>query len=184
MARFYAGIGARKTPVDVCIRMRKLASVLEKEGFVLRSGAAHGADTAFESGVSSRQMKEIYLPWPRFNDHPSHLCNFSSSIVAMACELVAPLHPAWSRLSRGSQRLMVRNVYQVLGSTLDIPVKFVICWTPDGCDSKATYSSSSGGTGVALALADSYSIPIFNLQNPAWTDEVIMAFVHAHCMED
>lgn len=36
---------------------------IRKEGCILRSGGAEGADTAFENGVRSLYNKEIYLPW-------------------------------------------------------------------------------------------------------------------------
>ena len=51
MTKYYAGIGSRETPEDVCGRMTKLASILERKGYTLRSGGAVGADTAFAGGV-------------------------------------------------------------------------------------------------------------------------------------
>jgi hypothetical protein len=43
-----------------------------------------------------------------------------------------------------------------LGPDLKTPVNFVICYTADG--------GFSGGTGLAMHIADKYNIPIFNLR--------------------
>jgi hypothetical protein len=41
--------------------MTALAEELEKEGYVLRSGGAEGADLAFSRGVSNPKNKKIYF---------------------------------------------------------------------------------------------------------------------------
>ncbi len=59
MKIFYTGVGNRDTPHEYLEKMTVLASLLEKEGCILRSGGAEGADTAFENGVRSLYNKEI-----------------------------------------------------------------------------------------------------------------------------
>jgi len=53
MPRFYAGIGARATPPEILSLMTRAAFALTKRGYVLRSGHAIGADSAFERGARS-----------------------------------------------------------------------------------------------------------------------------------
>lgn len=60
---------------------------------------------------------------------------------------------------------MNRNVYQVLGYTLDIPSEFVICYTPDGCKHHKDRTNKTGGTGLAISVASKNNIPIINLGN-------------------
>ena len=60
MKIFYTGVGNRDTPHEYLEKMTVLASLLEKEGCILRSGGAEGADTAFENGVRSLYNKENY----------------------------------------------------------------------------------------------------------------------------
>ena len=62
MPRFYAGIGARATPPEILSLMTRAAFALTKRGYVLRSGHAIGADSAFERGAG--EAAEIYLPAP------------------------------------------------------------------------------------------------------------------------
>lgn len=158
--KIYAGIGSRETPEPVQKLMFKIAGLLAKKGYVLRSGAANGADTAFELGCNALGgKKEIWLPWKGFNDHedtglypnPGH---FAKAEIALE---------HWSRLSQGAKRLHARNVGQVLGSNLETPVDFVLCWTPDGAVDRSECGSKTGGTGTAIKLASDAGIPVINL---------------------
>lgn len=45
MKIFYTGVGNRDTPHEYLEKMTVLASLLEKEGCILRSGGAEGAET-------------------------------------------------------------------------------------------------------------------------------------------
>ena len=68
---YYAGIGSRSTPPEVQLMMTQLAKALSYEGWVLRSGGACGADTAFEIGVPSPCNRQIFLPSRSFNGRSS-----------------------------------------------------------------------------------------------------------------
>ena len=59
---YYTGIGARNTPDKVLDLFMNIAKYLATKDFTLRSGAANGADSAFEKGCDiSNGSKEIYL---------------------------------------------------------------------------------------------------------------------------
>ena len=146
----YAGIGSRSTPANVLSEMAAWGWYLEGMGYILRSGGAAGADTAFELNVPPAH-KDIYLPWKGFNGHTSSL--YPPSPEAM--EVAAEFHPNWAACSRVARLFHARNSHQILGQDLCDPVKFVICWTQGGL--------VAGGTGQALRIASAYSIPIINL---------------------
>lgn len=171
MELYYAGIGARKTPEDVCRKMFTAGRILWKAGFTLRSGGAPGADTAFESGAlgaangkdspdavhdlhkypkTNWNQIEIYLPYKGFNGHPSPRYGTTKE----ARQIAKKYHPRWDILSCTGRDFMGRNAYQILGSGLDTPVSFVLCWTPEG--------KITGGTGQALRHATDLGIPILN----------------------
>lgn len=161
MKKIYAGIGSRKTPVEILESMTKVASQLEVRDWVLRSGGADGADLAFEAGVSNPENKVIYLPWRSFNkrqDWEGCVWNYTDEHARIAAEH----HPKWSFMRHGVKKLHTRNVAQVLGDDCSTPADAVVCWTPDGSD--------SGGTGQAIRIAWAYDIPVFNLY-----DEKILA---------
>lgn len=164
MSRIYAGVGSRRTPPDVLGLMRDIAHALALHGLRLRSGAATGADTAFEQGAlrAGRRDSEIYLPWWRFNNHPSQLYITGHQARKMA----ADLHPNWDALSSGPRSMHARNCYQVLGFNLDAPCEALICWTPDGCEGAASRTRGTGGTATAIVLAERHGVPVFNLQRP------------------
>lgn len=166
MIKSYAGIGSRSTPIEIMRRMQEKASSLENLGFVLRSGAAQGADTAFESGT---EIAEIYLPWKGFNGSRSNFVEPSEEAI----QLAATIHPAWQWLRRPARLLHARNCHQVLGRYLDNPVSFVLCWTPDGAETESQYSiKTTGGTGTAIVLASRRGIPVINMKNLDWEQKL------------
>lgn len=56
----------RPTPPDIISLIGMISKKLDDSGFLLRSGGADGADSAFEKFSTN---KEIYLPWDGFNGH-------------------------------------------------------------------------------------------------------------------
>lgn len=154
--KLYAGIGSRETPAAVLALMQRIGENMARAGFTLRSGAAPGADSAFEAGCdAAKGAKEIYLPWRRFNNHTSLLNSVTDEALIMA----AKYHPAWTRCSPAATKLHARNCYQILGADLATPVRLVICWTRD--------AAGQGGTGQALRIARAHSITIHDLGIPA-----------------
>lgn len=147
--KYYAGIGSQKTPEDVCRTMSELAYDLRTHGWWLRSGAAKGADQAFEGNAG--EHKQIFTA--------------KSDISDKAFEIAKELHPAWGACNPYVKRLHARNVLQILGQNLDTPVEFVVCWTPDGCESDEDRTRTTGGTGQAISLASLSGIPVYNLAN-------------------
>ena len=150
--KIYTGIGSRKTPDYICDLIKPISRYLYKKGWKVRSGGADGADESFESPVRDIRLKEIYLPWKGFNGNNSPLYYVSKD----AMELASIYYPYnWRITKKATKLIMGRNVYQVLGISLNKPSKFIICYTTDGC--------FSGGTGQALRIAKDYGIPIYNL---------------------
>lgn len=97
MKIFYTGIGNRDTPYEYLEKMTALAFLLEKEGYILRSGGAEGADTAFENGVRSLYYKEIYLPWTFFNNKV-HGYVTPLNLINCIDEILSRVHPNFSNL--------------------------------------------------------------------------------------
>jgi hypothetical protein len=148
--KYYAGIGSRDTPTDVLKLMTGIANKLSQLNYVLRSGGAEGADTAFETGAKTKQ---IFLPWEGFNGRYSD--NITYFVPELNIDIVKKFHPYYNNLNKPAIKLMSRNSYQVLGLDLNDPAEFVLCWTKEG--------KMVGGTSQALRIAKHYNIPIFNL---------------------
>lgn len=142
----YTGVGSRKTPPEILSLMRQIAGRLASLGFILRSGGAAGADSAFESGAAGKC--EIYL---------------ASDATEAAARIASSFHPAWHRCSEFARNLHARNAFQVLGRNLKSPSKFVVCWTRDGAIDHGERSIETGGTGTAISIASENGIPVFNL---------------------
>jgi len=156
----YTGIGSRKTPTKYLLYMYAVARVLENNGYMLYSGGAEGADTAFFNGVHDKIYTKIFLPWNGFNGLRSQY-----TIPDQAVEIARTLHPVFDSLSQGTQKLHSRNVQQILGHDLHHPTNFVVCYTDDGVETADKVTSKTGGTGTAIKLASLHGIPVFNLRN-------------------
>lgn len=173
----YTGIGSRALPRDVFDVIRPFALWMAQQGHTLRSGAADGADAAFEKGCDvGGGDKEIFLPWKNFNNNTSPLFVLSPEAFAIAKEF----HPLWDKLDTKSQAFMARNVYQVLGYNLDTPSQLIFCWTPDGAENKT--SRATGGTGQAIRIANAYKIPVYNIKNGYSIEELKRAVEIAGCL--
>ena len=169
MSKFYTGVGSRQTPEDILDHMLAMGGQFARAGWTLRSGAAEGADSAFEDGAQHDGPMEIYLPWAGFNGRKVARLQMPS---LQAYEVAANTHPAWGQLKPGAKALHARNAHQVLGHDLNTRSRFVVCWTPDGCESPAERTEKTGGTATAIVIAYAYGIPVFNLAKPARLDEL------------
>lgn len=150
----YTGIGSRQTPLHIMIEMTTIASILGFSHYILRSGGAGGADSAFEVGCDRvNGHKEIYLPWKNFKDSKSLLY----TIHPWAFELAEKFHPNWKACSAGAKKLHARNAHQLFGYHKQ-PTDFVICWTPGG--------RIEGGTGMAIRIAREFDLLVYNLAVP------------------
>jgi hypothetical protein len=129
--------------------MTRIATKLRDAGFILRSGGAQGADSAFAAGAG--KYAEIWRP-----EH----------CTPLAEEIAARYHPVWNRLTPYVKKLHGRNVFQVLGGNLATPSEFLVCWTPDGCVRHGARSIKTGGTGTAISIASAYGVIVNNLAVP------------------
>ena len=154
--KYYTGVGSRKTPPQILTMMGFIALKLAKEGYILRSGGAEGADLAFENSAGAN--KQIF---------------YANQANADAMEIAGKFHPAWNAIRRDgspvvgdyARKLHGRNSFQVLGANLNEPSQFLICWTPDACKSHTTRNKGTGGTGTAISIAEAYGTFIYNLAN-------------------
>lgn len=158
---YYAGVGSRDTPEHILTIMHHIGAYLATQGWILRSGAASGADAAFEEGSDMSQgEKEIYLPWAGFNFSKSELHPKNYPFSDQEKAFSAQHHPAWGKCSPSARLMHQRNLRQVIGcEQLHGPMvaisKFIVCWTERGL--------LKGGTAQALRIATSCNVPIINL---------------------
>ncbi|MND53006.1 hypothetical protein D3C80_440320 [compost metagenome] len=184
--KIYTGVGSRETPSDILALMEDIGFHLAAQGWKLRSGGAQGADQAFENGWwKFRQTQDIcyqaddyvcYLPWEGYEDHYRTTHDGKNVIPSMihfdveakAEKMASEIHPAWEACKQGARKMHTRNVFQVLGHTLDQPSKMLIAWT------KLSGSGlPKGGTATAIALAKANGIQTFNLNIEADKERIV-----------
>lgn len=154
--KIYTGVGSRETPEPIIALIYQISKKLDKMGFLLRSGGANGADSAFEQ-FSTR--KEIFLPWDGFNgrqhDGESYFDYLQCPGWSVAKASVDVFHPSPENLSKSGRSLMARNALQILGGDCKTLTNVVICWTKNG--------KEVGGTSQAIRIARHKNVPILNL---------------------
>lgn len=164
----YAGIGSRETPDSILDLIGKVSWSLDRLGYTLRSGAARGADTAFDMSCTKKVLfYEDYAV--ESSNGASRRIEYAPADIEFMEGFVQKHHPVPMALKGSPRKWMRRNTLQVMThnlSDLELPqVDFVLCWTPDG--SLDGSNRSAGGTGQALRIARHYGIPVFNLEpNP------------------
>lgn len=157
----YSGIGSRQTPDYILKIMRHIGYYLASENWILRSGAAQGADSAFEDGaLAAKGQVEIYLPWKYHRGHTSEMHPLNYPFCREEMEIAEKFHPAWHRCNAKVRLLHQRGLRQIVGLSLlpgnEILIsKLIVCWTPNG--------ELTGGTAQALRIAMDLKIPIINL---------------------
>lgn len=163
--------------------MARMAARLVQLKWLCRSGAARGADSAFEIGVRGEtdevaRYLELYLPFPGFNGRCDGAVKRAEPSQE-AHQVMLQHHPVGESLRGTVALLQARNSHQILGPfpiSAPDPVDMVICWTADGAETLEQITKETGGTGQALRIACALQIPIFNLKNPK-AGERIKAFL-------
>ena len=98
-ATAYAGVGSRSTPSGALQWMEAIGRAMAEAGLVLRSGAADGADSAFERGCDRvGGDKRVYLPKAGYRGRWPDGARVLVGGGAWAQELGGRRHPAWDRL--------------------------------------------------------------------------------------
>lgn len=140
MTKYYTGVGSRTIPTYIKNDIICIAKYLN-QSYTLRSGGAQGADTAFEIGSTFNNI--IYI---------------ANDCTNEAMEITKQYHANWNKCKYYTKKLLGRNAMQVLGSNLNEPSEFLICWTPEG--------KLTGGTATTIKIAQAYSVPVINLGDP------------------
>lgn len=151
----YGGIGSRAIDFATENLIESCGHWLAHEGWTLVSGGAEGSDSAFYRGAGG--VAEVWRP-----EHAKK---------SIAFDMAEHYHPNWGACSPYVRKLHARNVMIVLGETCDVPVSFVVCWTPKG--------KCVGGTAMGIKVANDHGIPVYNLGVEGTSFKGLQAFVSA-----
>ena len=164
----FTGVGSRRLDAHGEVLCRSVAATIKDLGYSLSTGdATEGCDAVFWT-CFPRKQRFRFGPY-----NPEKKPKYDTIVIRDGTEsykkahyFAGFLHPAYRFLPQWMKELHLRNVFQVLGSNLDHPTEFLLCWTPDGAETTKATSKKTGGTGTAIRCADKFGVPVFNLQRP------------------
>lgn len=147
MNKVYTGIGSRDIPNNKMQQLEYFAILLDKMGYLVRTGDADGSDFSFRKKTKNKRVYTV------------------SDADKFSREIAQRIHPNWNAMKTYSQDLHARNCKQVLGDNLTDPSLFLLCYTKGG--------KIEGGSRTAITLAKENKIPVFNI----YFDEDIRNFI-------
>ena len=160
---WFAGIGSRTTPHDICLLMQDISKVFYAQGYGLSSGDATGADRAFwEGAIESPYYRQIgariYLSEAEVRGRKADPSNFFFNALEFpthpkAKEIASNARGGFGGLSEWGINLHTRNTFQILGANLTDPVSYLIYWAPT-----LPKEQVKGGTNTALQIAIQHKI--------------------------
>lgn len=106
MNRIVTIIGSRETPIHELGILKKLSNIAVKNGYIVRTGDASGADKAARDGCNESKYLEVY----KAND----VVFQSEDVKKWLMSRVRQFHPAPERLKNDFiKNLMMRNIFQL-----------------------------------------------------------------------
>lgn len=166
---YFALVGSREGHREEDLKLIKEAGRLITEaGFGISSGDAIGTDRTFHEGCMESNNyhnlnHRIYVV--DFNGNRGNRASYYGHFIDAsklemrdeAIKVAQSVVPHFNYIKPYAQDLQTRNVYQVLGSDLQTPVKALIYWAPPkgNLDDEVV----KGGTNTALQVAKLHNIP-------------------------
>lgn len=159
--------------------MTQTARMLASHGWILRTGGAEGADSAFLAGAlevdgcADDPLYELYEPWPGFCKHGEVTLERPTDA---ALSIASRYHPGWPGLKRAARLLHGRNSHIVLGRDVHDPVMMVVCWTPDGTIDGRGRDSGGTGQGLRVARGEAPDAVVLNVARPqhrTWVERFV-----------
>jgi hypothetical protein len=189
----FAGIGAKQTPNtadypigDIMAKTAKMLTLQRKWRMTCTEqdgGGQFFQNGLFEQGLNIADEGLFKLLVPQaFNNAPRHTVVIDNEDLLHRARALLIEHRVYPSVPRfialeGEARneltereqamasLHTLRVFQLLQEDLEQPVNMVICWTPDGAVThEECATETTGGSGIAIALAHALNIPVFNLQ--------------------
>ncbi len=155
----YVGSGNLEAPPLILEKIKRIAKLLDENGYTCRVGGFLGPEEAFEKNA---KRQELHLPWKNFNDKESKL-TFTNK---KAFDIARMFHPSYDSLKPAIQTIVAKNVRLIMGKNIDSPCLFAIVWSQDGIEHGKDKTSSTGNIGHLISIASAVRIPVFNLARP------------------
>jgi hypothetical protein len=175
MTKKVACIGSRGLKVSEVLACESIGRAIAERGWELHTGNAKGADQAFARGGNEVNSKSVHLhlPWFKYERDAIVSGNVVRTVEDVPAEelewyteFARGNHPAWSHLSQGVRKLMIRNG-MIIAPRLGQPVTCTVAWPSD--------KMGGGGTGQGMRMSVEVKATLIDLTqtNPEWVVKMI-----------
>lgn len=158
---YYTGVALPGFPDEMLTIISDTASRLAQMGFILRTGFDDGGWVAFWNPVELCNRYE-YISVENVTKRELNIAkNY----------FIARDRLAWDCMDDRKKNRYARNVALLLGRSIPIRSKFLLCWTPNGAESAIHCSGLNGTTGYVgffITIARANKIPVINLHRKNW----------------
>ena len=143
MNKIYVGILEDNAPENICDNARKLSYHLAKAGYLARIVMIDNHIYFNKGCLKGEGLTETSFPWDKKNEKVYEIARKSNN--------------NYQNYQPSTHNIIANNVVHVLGSDVNIPADFVICYS-DGSNDKV-FSQ----TNQIMMIAKKNNIQIFNL---------------------
>jgi len=149
-------------PPQIEDKLIELSKVLLAKGYIFRyngdNDSTFGKILNIEGGLI-----DTYLPWKKFN---TEVTPKMIRPVEQAYKHASYYHLAFAKLPNPVRTILARDVHVLTGEDCKRPVRFIVCYTPDGCETKEKINfKTTGNLSFSITIASNINIPVFNLKN-------------------
>lgn len=143
-------------------KISEISKVLLNKGFIFRY---NGDNNKVYNKILDIDLSkvEMYIPWKKFNTDVNAKM---SKPEAVAYHHAAEYHKGFKKLPNSVRAILARDVHVLLGESCKNPVRFLLCYSPDGAETIKTLKfATTGNISFSISICDLIGIPVFNLKN-------------------
>lgn len=150
-------------PPEIEEKFIELSKVLLGKGFIYRYGGDSNNDLYGKILNIEGGLIDTYLPWKKFN---TTVTAKLSKPTEQAYKHAMHYHLGFAKMKPTVRAMLAKDVHVLVGEDCKRPVRFMICYTPDGCETKEKINyKTTGFASFPITVACAANIPVFNLKN-------------------
>jgi len=157
----FAVVTNGEVPEDIAEDIVKIGEVLYSKGFKFRFNGDSRSSTGISLVAKNPGKVDVFLPFKKFNtDLNATITKPSPTAYGHA----AYYHKGFKKLPNFVRAMISIDTHLVLGAESKAPIKFLICYSDDGAETKKDIDyKKTGFASFLIGMCCDLDIPVFNL---------------------